>query len=210
MTARNVAVRLAAVVVALVVLAGCASTTPVQPVGEPSADRRPTATTGDGDLVERRRAAGIDDCPASDPEVAAHPEGLPDLTLDCLGGDSQVRLAGLRGEPMLINVWAQWCGPCRTEAPFLAEAAQARPDVQVLGIDFDDPEPAAAVDFAGQAGWGWPQVVDPDKRIAPEMRVIGPPQSFLVDAEGRIVHVHVGPFTSTEQVLETLDRHLPQ
>lgn len=200
----------AAVLLAGIVVTGCASTTPVQPVGEPSTEQRPTDTTGQGDLVAQRRAAGIADCPVTDPEVAAHPEGLPDLTLDCLGGDTRVRLAGLRGQPILVNVWAQWCGPCRTEAPFLREAAEQRPDVLMLGIDFDDPDPAAAIDFAGQAGWGWPQIADPDKQIAPGLRVIGPPQSFLVDPSGRIEYVHVGPFTSTDQLLELLDEHLPQ
>ena len=43
----------------------------------------------------------------------------------CLGGGREVRLAGLRGKPMMINVWAQWCGPCREEAPYLAEVAAA-------------------------------------------------------------------------------------
>lgn len=198
-----------ATLLAGLLLAGCATTSPVQPIGAPSAQERPTAGAG-GDLVEQRRAAGMADCPASDEEVPAHPEGLPDLTLDCLGGDTEVRLAGLRGQPMLVNVWAQWCGPCRTEAPFLREAAEERDDVLVLGIDFDDPDPSAAIDFADQAGWGWPQVADPDKKIAPELRVIGPPQSFLVDAEGRIVFTHVGPFTSTEQLTELLAEHLPR
>lgn len=199
----------AVTVIACLALAGCTSNAPVQPVGPAPTQDRPTQTSTE-DLSEQRRAAGIADCPTSDPSVAARPNGLPDVTLECLGGGDHVRLAGLRGEPMLINVWAQWCGPCRIEAPFLAEAAQARPDVQFFGIDFDDPNPEAAIAFAGDADWPWPQVADPDKLIAPELQVIGPPQTFLMNSEGEIVHIHRGMVTSTEQLVELLDEHLPR
>ena len=74
-----------------------------------------------------KKAAGIADCPRSDSDVAAVPSGLPDVVLPCLGGGREVRLAGLRGKPMMINVWAQWCGPCREEAPYLAEVRQTIP-----------------------------------------------------------------------------------
>lgn len=202
--------RLSRVVMALVaagLVAGCTTNTPVQPVGPPPSQDRPTQSATE-DLSEQRRAAGIADCPVSDPDVPARPDGLPDVTLDCLGGGEQVRLAGLRGEPMLINVWAQWCGPCRVEAPFLREAAEARPDVMFFGVDFDDPNPEAAIAFAGEAGWAWPQVADPEKLIASQLQVIGPPQSFLVNADGRVVHIHRGMVASTEQLVELLDEHL--
>ena len=75
------------------------------------------------ELAAQKKAAGIEDCPRSDPDVPAVTSGLPDLVLACLGGGREVRLAGLRGQPMMINVWAQWCGPCREEAPFISEVA---------------------------------------------------------------------------------------
>jgi thiol-disulfide isomerase/thioredoxin len=160
-------------------------------------------------VLDQRRAAGIADCPVADPHVPARPDGLPEITLDCLGADSSVRLAGLRGTPLVINVWAQWCGPCRDEAPYLAEAAALTADqVQFLGIDYVDPRPELAVEFAEAAGWRYPHLVDPDKAIAPDLRIVGPPQTIFVDADGRITHRHPGPLISTEQLTELIHTHL--
>jgi thiol-disulfide isomerase/thioredoxin len=160
--------------------------------------RTPTPTT---DLVGLRTRLGIPACPPSDDSVAARPDGLPDVTLDCIGGDSRVRLAGLRGRPLIVNVWAQWCEPCRREAPFLAEFARGAPSqLQILGVDYDDPEPELALSFAADATWTWAHVVDPDKLIGGPLRIAGPPQTFFVTAEGVVVHRHVGAFTSTTQL----------
>jgi 8-oxo-dGTP pyrophosphatase MutT (NUDIX family)/thiol-disulfide isomerase/thioredoxin len=174
-------------------LAGCVAGTPVQPRTEPVTDPGRSAPAGGAGstahVLEQRRAAGIADCPVSDPEIPARADGLPDLTLDCLGADSRVRLAGLRGAPLVINVWAQWCGPCRQEAPFLREAAARAGDrVQFLGIDYVDPRPDLAVEFADQAGWRYPQLVDPDRVIAADLQIIGPPQTILVTADGRVAY----------------------
>lgn len=196
-------------VVLSLAVAGCGGA-PLQSgsgAGPAAPEARGAASTAH--VLEQRRAAGIADCPVSDPTVAARVDGLPDLTLDCLGADSRVRLAGLRGTPLVINVWAQWCGPCRDEAPFLTEAADHVADrAQFLGIDYVDPRPELAVDFAQQAGWRYPQLVDPDKAIAPDLRIVGPPQTVLVTADGRVAHRHPGPVTSTDQLLDLIETHL--
>lgn len=202
-TARKPAATISTLVVAIVccLLAACGDGT-VQPL-PPGAggDERQRAASGDtSHLLGARRDAGIADCPVSDPDVPARTDGLPDLTLSCLGGDSQVRLAGLRGKPTVINIWAQWCGPCRQEAPILAELQDTAGDrLNFIGIDFVDPRPELAIDFARESGWRYPQLVDADKQIAPGLKVVGPPQTVLIDADGKVVHTHPGPFASTEQ-----------
>lgn len=206
----------AAMLAAVVLLTGCVSSTPVQPraerpamEGTPSASAPAQGTSSTAHVLDQRRAAGIADCPASDAAVPARPDGLPELTLDCLGADSRVRLAGLRGTPLVINVWAQWCGPCREEAPFLREAAAHAGDrVQFLGIDYVDPRPDLAVEFAEQAGWRYPQLVDPDKAIAADLRIIGPPQTILVTADGRVAYRHPGPVRSTAELNDLIRTHL--
>lgn len=189
-------------------LSACAPDKPVTATGEkqPTGSGPAMPAPGlDPELVQQRQDAGIPPCPET--EGAGVDEGLPDLTLECIGGDSEVRLAGLRG-PMVVNVWAQWCGPCRKEAPFLAEFAADNPDVAMLGIDYADPHPDAAIEFAAASDWTWPHVVDPQRTVAADLNVIGPPVTVFVDAEGRITHTHTGPFTSTAQIQRVADEHL--
>lgn len=202
--------RLLAVAAALL-LTACVDTRVVTPKpGASEVDgQAPTATVEAREVLAKRREAQIADCPVSDPVVAARPDGLPDITLSCLGGDSQVRLAGLRGRPVVINLWASWCGPCRHEAPHLRELAQnTEGRLQVIGIDYADPNPLDAVSFAEVAGWRYPQIVDPQKTLAPDLGIVGPPVTLFVTADGRIAHRHTGPFTSTDQLKKLTAQHL--
>ncbi|HIT76809.1 MAG TPA: TlpA family protein disulfide reductase [Candidatus Avipropionibacterium avicola] len=169
----------------------------------------PEVTADPDDLAARKAEAGIEDCPTSDPQVAPREDGLPDLVLPCLGGGDDVRLAGLRGTPMVVNVWAQWCGPCRTEAPHLAEVSDALADtVLFLGIDYNDPRPELAIDFAGAAGWSYPQVTDEERVVQPALQLAGPPMTVFVDADGRITHRHPGVITSADQLRDLIAEHL--
>lgn len=185
-----------------VLLTGCATA----PDPGPVPDRIPTAA----ELAAQKQSAGIADCPASDPDVAPVAGGLPDLTLDCLGGGRTVRLAGLRGKPMMINVWGQWCGPCREEAPFVAAVAQDPPKgLVILGVDYDDPKPDWALEFAQLSGWRYPQLQDSDKRLAGPLRLsAGIPQTLFVRADGTIAYQHRAYFRSAAEIRGLLKEHL--
>jgi cytochrome c biogenesis protein CcmG/thiol:disulfide interchange protein DsbE len=144
-------------------------------------------------------SSGLAPCvapPAGEPVAG----GLPEVTLDCLGGGPAVKLSQLRG-PLVINVWAQWCGPCREEAPYLAGLAKRAPGkVAVLGVDFADPRPELAIQFARDFGWSYPHLRDPDKLLGPELKLAGPPATVFVGADGVIRYVYRGPFTSQAQL----------
>ena len=193
---------LAVALVVLGLVAGCSeapSVTRLSSAAPTTVEPAPTVAST-ADLRALKQAAGIADCPASDPAVAALPNGLPDVVVPCLGGGREVRLAGLRGKPMLISLWAQWCSPCRTEAPYLAEVSQrSGSKLVVLGVDFHDGYPDRAIEFARLAKWEYPQLEDIGTAFAP-LQVTAPPVTFLVRADGTIADQHFGGFRSTKEI----------
>lgn len=193
--------RLVAALASAVLLAGCgASSEPAPP---------PPTLKVDPALVSQREAAGIADCPVAPQDASVAPGGLPDLVLPCLGSGRQVNLAALRGRPMVVNFWAQWCGPCRLEAPYLKQLAERAGDkVLVLGVDYSDPDPAAALAFAAQSGWTYPHVTDAMRQTAGPVRFSGIPVTVFVDAQGSIKYRHVGPFTSGDQAADLARTYL--
>ena len=200
--------RMLAVMIILVLVTACAGSGPGTAPGPPT---EPTTapTMSPKELAAAKKAAGIADCPRSDPSVATVEGGLPDVVLSCLGGGRDVRLAGLRGRPMLINIGARGCAPGGAAPRYLAAAAKTLgAKVLVLGVDYSDPRPDYAIEFAAYAGWRYPQVVDLDLDLRAPLQIAGPPQTLLVDARGKIVYRHSGPFTSNEEVLDAVSEHL--
>ncbi len=171
---------------------------------------RPAADTDvdTPELAAARDAAGIDPCPETtgDPAVDG---GLPDVTLACLGGGSDVRLAGLRGRPHVVNLWASWCGPCKHELPALQDAHEQLGDaVGFVGVDYADPDPDAALELAADAGVTYPLVVDPDESVRKTLGVIGLPQTVFVDADGRVVATERTAYSSVDELLDAVADHL--
>lgn len=187
---------LAAAAAALVLITGCTG----EPVPGPASS--PTVNpTSPAQLAAQKKAAAIADCPKSSATVAPVEKGLPDLVLPCLGGGREVRLAGLRGQPMMINVWAQWCPPCREEAPLISDVAtQNTSDLMILGIDWNDPYPNDALLFAQLSAWRYPQLADRDKTITGPLQLNAVPRTYFVRADGTIAAQHTGQFRSTDQI----------
>jgi len=115
-----------------------------------------------------------------------------------------VRLADLRGRPVIVNFWASWCGPCVDEFPLLREAAAAHQadGLAVVGIVFRDNSEAARR-FMARMGAGWPAAMDPGEEIAEAYGIYGPPESFFIDADGVVVARQFGALSRDD-----LDRHL--
>ena len=119
----------------------------------------------------------------------------PDKELSVLGGNGTGEIADYRGKWVLVNFWASWCEPCRSEAPALEAFQQqhARDGFTVLGIDLDDNTDDASA-FVRRYGLSYPQLRDgdgSDRRDAYGMT--GFPESFLVDPSGKLALIRRGP-----------------
>lgn len=188
-----------AVVAALAVTA-CAGPEPAPP-SSPEAG----ATV---DLNALRLQFDLPECPDTDPDAVQVSDGLPKTALPCLGTDQLVNLAGLPREPMVVNFWAQWCGPCREESLFLTEAAEAEDSITFVGINYQDPQPDWAIEFAGLVGWKYPHVQDMERSLQTSLKVPGLPVTLFVAADGRVVGRHLGGIKSTEELRELIHEHL--
>ena len=114
----------------------------------------------------------------------------------CLGDGPAVRLAGLRGTPAGLNLWASWCEPCRDELPLFADLAGASgSSLRVLGIDVQD-DPGAALSLLADAGVHYASVRDDDGGHQ-GAAALGPglPMTVFVDADGVITHAQRGAIT---------------
>lgn len=193
---------------ALVLAAGCSIGTPPDD-GDAAASpvRQSNVDVDTPELREAKAAAGIEDCRPGDGPPPAE-AGLPDLTLPCLGGGPDVALPALKG-PMVVNLFAQWCEPCRDELPYYQRLHEEAGDrVGVLGVDYLDTQPAGALELARVSGVTYPLLADPDGLLRPEFRVTGLPGVAFVDAEGRVTHVEFTVVRSYDQLRDLVAEHL--
>jgi cytochrome c biogenesis protein CcmG/thiol:disulfide interchange protein DsbE len=152
------------------------------------------------------RVPGLESCAKLPASQAADVGGerLPDLSLPCLTGGPAVDLSQLAGRPVLVNLWATWCGPCREEMPILEDAyKQYAGEVSFVGVDTQD-NPEAAAAFLREVGVTYPQLVDVDGQLLDHLGIPGLPITVVLDERGRVASRHVGPLTH-ETLRELVD-----
>lgn len=126
---------------------------------------------------------------------------VPKFTLPPIEGRSDgLASTDLAGEVSLVNVWASWCVPCRDENPLMVELAETGA-VPIHGINYKD-APGGALAFLDELGDPFNRIgADRNGRVAIDWGVYGVPETYVIDAEGRIAMKHVGPFD--RQILQT-------
>jgi thiol-disulfide isomerase/thioredoxin len=159
------------------------------------------------ELVAR---ADLDPCPSTSASASVESGSLPDVTLPCLGDGPAVRLAALRDEPTLVNIWGSWCGPCQEETPVLAKVYDdLKTKVRFLGVD-DEDDPDSALDFAAHVRppMRYPSVVDDDKKVLVALHTSEVPITLFVDGTGRVVHRNFGPYRDETSLRQDIARYL--
>jgi thiol-disulfide isomerase/thioredoxin len=140
--------------------------------------------------------------PPADVKIAERGDILPAFNLPGLDGETVALPGAYAGRPLLVNVWASWCGPCIKEMPELDRYARAQDanGTQVVGIALDDADAVRA--FLTRIPVSYPVLVDaPGPRDA-GVRLGNPkgvlPYSVLLDPQGRMLKQKIGPFREGE------------
>jgi len=127
-------------------------------------------------------------------------------------GDT-VRLADLRGQVVVLNFWASWCGACREEHTVLSTTARlytGRP-VHFLGVLYNDSLAAGEAWIAEMGGQSYPSMQDPGARTAIDYGLYGVPETFFIDGDGRVAYKQLGPVTGVglAHIVDSLIAALP-
>jgi len=131
---------------------------------------------------------------ATAPLLPTHVAELPTFDVNSY----QQLLTQLHGIPVVVNVWAAWCAPCKAEAPLLHDASNTYGDrVQFLGVDILDSKDGAR-GFIADHGLQYPSVFDPTGAIRDSLGMIGQPVTVFYDADGTMVSSWPGQLSQKE------------
>ena len=143
----------------------------------------------------------------SNPDEGSLPSNLaPDFNLKDLNGQ-EVTLSEFRGSPVMLNFWATWCGPCRTEIPLIQEIFEDEEwsDKGLVILTIDGGETASVVEeFVNKYGASFPVLLDKTQEVFRNYNIRAIPSTFFIDKNGIISIVKIGAFTSKQQIEDGL------
>ncbi|HSJ06642.1 MAG TPA: TlpA disulfide reductase family protein [Longimicrobiales bacterium] len=151
-----------------------------------------------------------DDTPGYRPVAVGEP--APAYGAPTLAGDS-VSLADLGGDAVLLNVWATWCPPCRDEMPGLQALHEryGQRGLRVVAVSIDARGAEGAIDdFVREYGLSFTILHDVAETVSRDFRLIGVPETFLIQPDGRIAYRWIGKFDPlADDVLQRVEAVLP-
>jgi cytochrome c biogenesis protein CcmG, thiol:disulfide interchange protein DsbE len=136
----------------------------------------------------------------------------PAYAAETLEGERSA-LSQMHGKPVLLNVWATWCHPCRQEVPALEQLHQAYGPrgLQVIGVSIDQGDQEQGIrEFMQEFGASYPVWLDPDGEVQTVFSTVGVPSTFLIGPDGQVLWKHVGPVRADDAELRRLiEKSLP-
>ena len=140
-------------------------------------------------------------CSQSDAPAPPRP-GFPAPAYEAVDAQGQtVSLESLKGDVVLLNMWATWCGPCRAETPYLQELFEQYEEqgFHIVGASMDTGNAADQVEmFTEEYGVTYTILLDPQMRGMDSYQVLGLPATFLIDREGVLQWMKYGPLGETD------------
>jgi cytochrome c biogenesis protein CcmG/thiol:disulfide interchange protein DsbE len=123
----------------------------------------------------------------------------PEFRIKRLDTGDEVALSTFAGKPVVLNFWATWCGPCKSEHPVLDWAAKRWANEAVfLGIVFEDTEENTKR-FLAENGASFTQLFDPKSTVSVDYGVSGVPETYFINRQGIIVRKHAGPLVDPRE-----------
>ncbi|GAA3516338.1 TlpA disulfide reductase family protein [Dietzia aurantiaca] len=175
------------------------------PVGGPSPDEPVTVVD-----PETRAAVDLPEC--RDSAAEATTDGpVAGLMVRCMDDGSTTTLGKIQaGTPMVINMWAYWCEPCRRELPAIQEAADTLGDRVRVVVSHTDPSETKGFDTLGALGIDQMISVSDQEEELPGILGAPPvlPLTVFVRADGTVAHVLIQPMYSEQDVLDAVSEHL--
>lgn len=167
---------------------------------------------GDSETAKTEKVVPLSRAEVAKP-IAGVPANLAALRRrvnERVGGGTKAldaQLKALRGRPVVVNLWASWCDPCRYELPFLQRQALKRAaSVAFIGVNVDD-ERKRAAELAAEYPMPYPSIEDPDRKIVSRYRGIGLPVTVFYDAAGEQQMVHQGLYATEDLLSDAIDRY---
>ena len=158
-----------------------------------------------GELAAEGAPAGFSSLAANAPSIGAEPGQIaPDIETTGVDGRA-LRLGDFRGQVVLLNFWATWCGPCRIEMPEFEEIYRERADEGFVVLAVNNAESAAQVRaFGEEMALSFPLAMDEDGAVQSRYGIMNYPSTFLLDREGKVLSRHFGAQT-VAQIHELVD-----
>jgi cytochrome c biogenesis protein CcmG/thiol:disulfide interchange protein DsbE len=133
-------------------------------------------------------------------------DSMPPIILTTFDGQ-MIDTSEQKGNVVLLNFWASWCKPCESESAALQSAWEYyQPGGQVLfvGVDYVDTEPEALASLQ-KYGITFPNGPDLGTKISQMFRIRGVPETYIIDRNGNLAYIQIGPFSSSEQIKSIID-----